>query len=292
MFLRAGINELSVSNACDHQRVHFLFAWASGVKRSVSGEGLGYVCRKALELLCKQELESNHSAWGCCLWYQAWRTAFIYLGHIHKKPTSHHLLSLKNTNELPGLGCGPSQSHAGPFPGVNPPSQVTKSQLSKLKSDSGSRPWRLASDPHSSVCSEERLCTQVIWTALWGCNRHFPLCPLVKRGLGTGGDVCDPPRFLFINTLPPSISQTFNIIKQQTEHKCSFFICITQSTKNIFSCPNWSNLALQTSWYASKLKLNSTDPGSSHSSIRLKRPLVEDKAPTLINGCFWQHPTR
>lgn len=76
------------------------------------------------------------------LWYEAWKTAFIYLGQVHKKPTSHYLLLLKNTSQLPGQRSGPSQSHTGPFPRVNPPSQVTKSQLSKLKSDSGMRPWK------------------------------------------------------------------------------------------------------------------------------------------------------
>lgn len=77
------------------------------------------------------------------LWYGACSADFIYLGQVHKKPTSHYLLSLKNTSQGAGQGPGPSQSHAGPFPRVNPPSQVTKSQLSKLKSDSGMRPWKV-----------------------------------------------------------------------------------------------------------------------------------------------------
>lgn len=38
-------------------------------------------------------------------------------------------------------GSDPVRSHAGPLPRVNPPSQVTKGQLSKLESDSGMRLW-------------------------------------------------------------------------------------------------------------------------------------------------------
>lgn len=37
------------------------------------------------------------------------------------------------------LASDPSQSHAGPFPRDNPPSQVIKSQLNKLESNSGMR---------------------------------------------------------------------------------------------------------------------------------------------------------
>lgn len=53
--------------------VHFLFARARGVERSLWGEDLGYVCKRAFKLFCKQELEIKHQSWswceglGCCV---------------------------------------------------------------------------------------------------------------------------------------------------------------------------------------------------------------------------------
>lgn len=46
--------------------VHSLFARARGVERSLWGEGLGYVCRRAFKLFCKQELEIKHQSWSWC----------------------------------------------------------------------------------------------------------------------------------------------------------------------------------------------------------------------------------
>lgn len=113
----------------------FLFAWASRVKRSFSGEGLGYVCKRAFKLLCKQELEikdknqrtdtqeADISLTSSSQKLQSGR-------HMYRTGISHMLdLSLVLILQ----------------------SQVTKGQLSKLKRDSDWGCGRLGSDPHSSL---------------------------------------------------------------------------------------------------------------------------------------------
>lgn len=46
--------------------VYFLFARARGVERSLWGEGLGYVCKRAFKLFCKQDLKIKHQSWSWC----------------------------------------------------------------------------------------------------------------------------------------------------------------------------------------------------------------------------------
>lgn len=205
---------------CDHQRVNILSCRRSTfcLPERVGSKGLSGV--KVWVTFAKgPSSPSANRSWkaavkpgaaakaGLALIPCPWRTDFIYSGQVHKKAPSHYLLSLKKTNqEPPDKDQAPLSHMLDLFPRVNPPSQLTKSQLSKLESDSGMRPWKAGSDPHSSVCSEERLCTQVIWTALLGCNKHFPLCPPVMRGLRRGGDGCNPSK-VSLYKHPPSLHQ-------------------------------------------------------------------------------------
>lgn len=161
---------------CDHQRVNILSCRRSTfcLPERVGSKGLSRV--KVWVTFAKgPSSPSANRSWkaavkpaaaakaGLALIPCPWRTDFIYSGQVHKKAPSHYLLSLKKTNqEPPDKDQAPLSHMLDLFPRVNPPSQLTKSQLSKLESDSGMRPWKAGSDPHSSVCSEERLCTQVI----------------------------------------------------------------------------------------------------------------------------------
>lgn len=87
--------------------VHFLFARARGVERSLWGEGLGYVCKRAYKLFCKQELEIKHQRWSLC---EGWG-AVLSLGgrevtnrtdnRARNSPMSHHLCFSQNLQITP-----------------------------------------------------------------------------------------------------------------------------------------------------------------------------------------------
>lgn len=96
--------------------VHFLFAWVSGVKRSFSGEGLGYVCKRAFKLLCKQELQIKDKN--------------------QRTDTQETDISLTSSEKLQSGSCM-YRTGLGHMLDLSLvlilPSQVTKGQLSKLK---------------------------------------------------------------------------------------------------------------------------------------------------------------
>lgn len=141
--------------------VHCLFAGARGAERSSRGEGLGFVCRRASEAPLQTRVEAHTSkqalVWrlGCCVKFGL--GGLVTDNRAQNHPNISLPVSYPNLQDNPPLSLwheiltsltvapphrlpsDPAQSHAEPFPRDNPPGQVTKGQLSKLRSNSRMR---------------------------------------------------------------------------------------------------------------------------------------------------------
>lgn len=184
------------------------------------------------------------------LWRLRWRQ---YGAWRKDTQETNDLLSLKNSNQADT--CTKALTLLSHMPDLSLPLILpVKWQRVSWVSWKVIQEWgggRFGSEPRTRVCSEEHLCTQVIWTALWGGDKRLPLCPLVMGRLGRRGDGWDPPRFL-LRASSPSISQRF-YTDNKPDTNAAFYPHKSDHW-NWFGRPNWSNLTLQISWYACKLR--------------------------------------